>query len=334
MKKIFVVLLVFAMIVSLTACGAAATTTAAPAATTAAPAATSTAETAAASDVVLGISFGQNVHPFFKAMQKGAEDAAKEAGVELVVQSADSSLEKQVSQIEDLVSRGVSAILLNPYDSAGVATVVKSALDKNVGIFTMDIDVVGAKSTAFVASNNYKIGQMLGDYVIEKCGADAKIAILDGPSVTSLKDRADGFFDTIKGTNIEVVAEQGVAVERTKSLEAAETILQAHPDIDAFVGVNESSAMGILSACTAAGLSDILITGVDATNDIMTSIKDGTQLEIAVSQDPYQMGYTAVQQALAWIKGEKVEEYVEVPVEYINIDNVDEFIAREAQYAG
>jgi ribose transport system substrate-binding protein len=330
-KRIIALLCVAAMGLSLFGCGSSAEKETANSAASTASTSSSSASSAD-KKVVLGISFGQNVHPFFVAMQKGAEDAAKEKGVELVVQSADSSLEKQVTQIENLVQRGVNAILLNPYDSEGVAPAAQAALDKGVGIFTMDINVTGAEATSFVASNNVKIGEMLADYVIKELGGKGKIALLGGPTVTSLKDREDGFVNKIKTSGIEIVANQGVAMERTTSLAGAETILQANPDIKAFVGVNENSAMGIVSAAAAQGKKDLIITGVDSTEDVMNGIKGGT-ISVGVAQDPYQMGYMAVENAIKWANGETVEKNIEVPVEYMNKDNIDTFIKREADYA-
>lgn len=142
-KKILSVLCCAALAVSFAGCGSNDAGTASSSA--AGVTEVKESESKAKSDIALGISFGQNVHSFFKAMQKGAEDAAKELGVELVVQSADSSVEKQTTQIENLVQSGVKAILLNPYDSAAVAPACQAALDKNIGIFTMDITVDGAE---------------------------------------------------------------------------------------------------------------------------------------------------------------------------------------------
>lgn len=193
----------------------------------------------------------------------------------------------------------------------------------------MDIDCEG--STAFVASNNYKVGQMLAEYVIEQLGGEGKIAIIDGITVTSLKDRTEGFMDTIKTSNIEVVAEQQTAHARDTALASAENIIQVNPDIQAFVGVNENSGMAILSAVTSANLSDILVTTVDATAENMVAIRDG-KVKVGVSQDPYMMGYQAVEQAIAWSKGESGEEFIEVPVEYMTSDNIQEFIDREIGY--
>lgn len=328
MKKLLAMLLTLCMILALAACGQ----------EEAVPAEEPTAEETeqaenapeTADEISIGVSFGQNVHPFFVAMQKGIEAACKDYNIENInILAADSSLETQVTQIENLVTMGCDVILLNPYDSDGVVNSVKSALDSGVGIFTMDIDCEG--STAFVASDNYVVGQMLAEYVIEKLGGEGKVAIIDGIVVTSLKNRTEGFMDTIKNSNIEVVAEQQTAHARETALASAENILQAHPDIDAFVGVNENSGMAILSAVTAAGFDDILITTVDATSENMVAIRDG-KVEVGVSQDPYQMGYTAVEQAIKWHNNEEVHEFIEVPVEYMDKDNVQQFIDREKGY--
>ena len=89
--------------------------------------------------------------------------------------------------------------------------------------------------------------------------------------------------------------------------------------------------MAILSAVTAAGLEDVLMTCVDATAETMAAIRDG-KVDVGVSQDPYQMGYTAVEQAIKWKNGETVEEFVEVPVDYMNKDNIQSLIEREQGY--
>ena len=92
-------------------------------------------------DISIGVSFGQNVHPFFVAMQKGIEQACTDLGVENCnILAADSSLETQVSQIENLVTKGSDVLLLNPYDSDGVVNAVEAATEKGVGVFTMDVD--------------------------------------------------------------------------------------------------------------------------------------------------------------------------------------------------
>lgn len=343
MKKLTALFLSLVMMVAVTACAgdSAGNTSAGEQETPAAQAAPADdaaiagengEETATQSaDITIGVSLGQNVHPYFVAMQKGIEQACADLGIEnLNVLAADGSLETQVSQIENLVTMGCDAILLNPYDSDGVVNAVAGATAGGVKIITMDIDCQG--SDVFIASDNNKVGQMLAEHIIEALGGEGKIAIIDGISVTSLKDRTEGFLSKIAESNIEVVAEQYAAMERSTALEAAETILQANPDISAFVGVNENSGMAILSAVTAAGLQDnVLITTVDATSENLAAIRDG-KVAVGISQNPYMMGYQAVEQAVRLKNGESVEAFIEVEVAYMTQDNVQEYITREQGY--
>lgn len=282
----------------------------------------------------IGVSFGQNVHPFFKAMQAGIEQACKDYGIDKIsIQAADSTLEKQVTQIENLTSSGITSLLVNPYDSEGVATAVQGAIDAGVSVFSMDISVDGANPTYHIASDNKKIGELIGQRVDELLGGKGKVAIIGDPSVSSLKLRQEGFEEYIANTDIEIVANQIGANQRETSLSAAETILQANPDIDAFIGTNENSAMGIVGAINSAGLADkgIIVTGVDSTEDVMSGIENGT-ISFGVAQNPYQMGYMSVQNAIKVFNGEEVETPVELDCEYMTVDNVSTYIDREAAY--
>ena len=281
-------------------------------------------------EITIGVSFGQNVHPFFVAMEMGIKKACEDFGIaQYNILSADSSLETQNSQIENLVTMGCDVILLNPYDSEGVVNAVAGANKAGVAVITMDIDCEG--STAFVASDNREVGKMLAEYVMNELDGKGEIAIINGITVTSLKDRTEGFMEAIGTSDIEVVAEQQTAHGRETALASAENILQAHPDIEAFVGINENSGMAILSAVTSAKLNNILITTVDATPENLAAIRDG-KVAVGVSQDPYQMGYQAVEQAIKWYSGESIEKFVKVPVEYMTKDNVQQFIDREVGY--
>lgn len=333
-KKFAALLLSLSIMMAVTACGGGSTASTTPSeADSKEPVSTEEggSEMPSAADITIGVSLGQNVHPYFVAMQLGIEKACEDLGISnLNILAADGSLETQVSQIENLVTMGCDAILLNPYDSDGVVNAVADATGQGVKMITMDIDCTG--SDVFIASDNKVVGEMLADYVIEQLGGEGKIAIIDGISVTSLKDRTEGFLGKIEGSGIEVVAEQYAAMERSTSLEAAETILQANPGIKAFVGVNENSGMAILSAVTAAGLQDqILVTTVDATSENLIAIRDG-KVAVGVAQNPYMMGYQAVEQAVKLKNGESVEKFIEVEVDYMTKDNVGEYIAREQGY--
>lgn len=303
---------------------------------------TALAGTAACSDADSGseggyriaFSFGQSQHPFFIAMEQGAEDAAEELGVELTTSSADFELENQVENIENELQKNVDAILVNPIDSEALATTVTQATNQDVPVFTVDIDVVGAESTSFIASDNTEIGRMAAADIIEHLGGEGEVAILGWPTITSTRDRQAGFETALEeAPGIEVVATSGEAMERTTALDAAENILQSNPELDAIFGVNEAGALGALGAIDAQDRTEVYVVGVDATPDLLEAIQNETAVQAAIAQDPYQMGKTAVELAVSHLDGESVEPTVAVPIDLVTVENVQEFIDREAAYA-
>ncbi|MEV7132079.1 substrate-binding domain-containing protein [Arthrobacter sp. NPDC093128] len=282
----------------------------------------------------IAFSFGQNEHPFFIAMKKGAEDAAKELGVDLSTSSADSKLETQVANIENNLQQHVDAILVNPIDSEALATTVVQATTAGVPVFTVDVNVVGADVSSFVASDNTQIGRMAATNIIEKLNGKGSVAVLGWPTITSTRDRQQGFMEELqKAPGIKVVATSGGATDRAAALDSAENILQSNPGLDAIFGVNESGALGALGAADAQGKTGVYIVGVDATPDLLEAIGKGTQVKAAIAQDPYQMGKTAVEQAVAQLAGKTVEKKVNVPIDLVTKENVQKFIDREAAYA-
>lgn len=281
----------------------------------------------------IAFSFGQSQHPFFVAMEQGAQDAAAEYGVELTSSSADFKLENQVENIENELQKDVDAILVNPIDSEALATTVTQATNQDVPVFTVDIDVVGAEATSFIASDNAEIGRMAAAEIIEQLGSEGEVAILGWPTITSTRDRQAGFEAAIEDApGIEVVATSGEAMERTTALDAAENILQSNPDLDAIFGVNESGALGALGAVDAQGRSEVYIVGVDATPDLLEAIQNETAVRAAIAQDPYQMGWTAVESAVAHLDGDQVDATIAVPIDLVTVENVQEFIDRETEY--
>jgi ribose transport system substrate-binding protein len=337
-KRLSLTLFISMVVTALTIAGCSNGTNNAPANAPANAAATANSDTSgntaneAGEKIQLGFSFGQSVHPFFIAMEKGARAAAADLDVDLKVTSADYKLENQLANVEDLL-QDVDALLLNPIDSKALANAVTEANNKKIGVFTVDIGVVGAETTSFIASNNKEIGRMAARYMIEQLGGKGKVALIGWPTITSTMDRETGFLEVLKeAPGIELVANQGAGMERSKSLEAAETILQAHPDVNAFFGVNESGAMGALGAVMARDNKDIFIVGVDATPDLLDAIKNKTQITATIAQDPYLMGKTAVENAVKYIKGETVEKEIAVETSLVTNENVDAIIEREAAY--
>ncbi|PAB60503.1 ribose ABC transporter substrate-binding protein RbsB [Anaeromicrobium sediminis] len=266
--------------------------------------------------VKIGLVLSTLDNPFFVTLKDGAVAKADELGYELIVLDSQNDPAKELGNVEDLLTQGVSAIMINPTDSDAVRNAVKAANNGNVPVITLDRGANGGEVVTHIASDNVAGGKMAGNYILEKLGKEAKVVELEGIAGTSAaRDRGAGFNEALKGSNVEVVAKQVADFDRTKGLNVMENILQAQPEIDAVFAHNDEMALGALKAVEASG-RDIKVVGFDATDDAVKSVKEGKMLA-TVAQQPSLIGELGVVMANKVVKGESVEEFVPVDLKLI-----------------
>ena len=256
MKKLVLsFVLLAALVFNLTACQSQPAATEEPAAE----------EAAGAAKIGLVVSTLNN--PFFVSLKEGAEQKAKDMGMELVVLDSQNDPAQELANVEDLLTQGVSLILINPTDSDAVGNAIIAANNKNVPVVTLDRGANQGEVVSHIASDNVAGGVMAGEHIVSLLGGKGKVVELEGIAGTSAaRDRGQGFNDAIAGTEIEVVAKQVADFDRTKGLSVMENILQAQPEIDAVFAHNDEMALGAQKAIEASG-REIIIVGFDATDD-------------------------------------------------------------------
>ncbi|MTH53500.1 substrate-binding domain-containing protein [Bacillus mangrovi] len=277
--------------------------------------------------IKIGLTVGTLANPFFVSMSKGAEEAAKEMGAELITVSADYDLAKQTSQIEDFVTKKVDLILLNAVDSKGIAAAVQQAKSAGIPVVAVDVGAEGGVDSV-VTSDNYQAGKLAGEYVIEKLGGKGNIAVIDGPPVSAVTDRIQGFEDAIKNSEIKVVAKQNGEGNREKALSVTENILQAQPkgSIQAIFAINDPEGLGVKIAQEQANRGEeFFIVGVDGAPEAVEALKENKSFAATSAQAPDEMMKTAVKIGKDILDGKEVEKLVKVPVELITQDNVDSY---------
>lgn len=272
---------------------------------------------AATDKVTIGLSISTLNNPFFVSLKEGAEKAAKDAGAELIVVDAQDDTAKQISGVEDLIQKKVNVILINPTDSAAIATAVESANKANIPVITVDRAAEGGKVVTHIASDNVKGGTMAGEHILQAIGGKGNIVELQGIAGTSAaRDRGQGFHTAVDGKEgVKVVASQPADFDRAKGLSVMENILQSNPDIQAVFAHNDEMALGALQAVEASG-KKILVVGFDATDDAVKAVNDG-KMAATVAQKPAAIGETAVQSAVKVVKGETVESFIPVDLELV-----------------
>jgi ribose transport system substrate-binding protein len=276
----------------------------------------------------IGLTVGTLANPFFVAMGKGAEEAGKELGAEVLVESAEYDLAKQTSQIENFITKKVDVILLNAVDTKGIAAAVLQAKEAGIPVIAVDTNAEGGVD-ATVTSDNYQAGQLAGEYVVEQLNGKGNIVIIDGPPVSAVTDRIQGFEDVIKESGIKVVAKQNGEGNREKALSVMESVLQANPagSIDAVFAINDPEAIGVEIAQEQAGRKDeFFIVGVDGAPEAAEAMaKEGSSIMATSAQSPSEMVKKAVEIGMKVKNGEDVEELIKVPVDLVTQDTLDSY---------
>jgi ribose transport system substrate-binding protein len=293
-------------------------------ATPAAPSATATPAAAQPKEIVLGLSLSTLNNPFFVTLKEGAERAAAQYGVKLIVVDAQDDPAKEAANIEDLIQKKVSALLINPTDTKAVVPSIQKANQAGIPVFTVDRAAEGGEIVSHIASDNVAGGQMAAEFLCKALNGKGKVVELEGiPGTSAARDRGKGFNDYLKEKcpGLEVVARQPADFNRAKGLQVFENILQAQPQIDGVFAHNDEMVLGAIQAAEAAGRTGIIFVGFDAIDDAVKAVKEG-KLAATVAQQPAEMGRLAVEMAVKYLRGEKVEKFIPVPLSLVTKETV------------
>lgn len=281
----------------------------------------STGSKASGASGAIGLSISTQNNPFFVTLAEGAKKAAKQAGVPLTVVDASDDATKQVSDIEDLVSKNVSVLIVNPVDSDAVTGAVEAAIAKGVRVISVDRVVNGVDIDCQIASDNVAGAELATQYIVDTLGENVKTAELVGTSGASAAiDRSQGFHN-IADKKLKVVASQTADFDRTQGMTVMENMLQADSSIQAVFAGNDEMALGAVEAISGAK-KDVLVVGFDATDDAIEAISQG-RMGATIAQQPDLIGSTAVENAIRLTKGESIPKEIPVEVTLITKDTVD-----------
>ena len=267
-------------------------------------------------------------NPFFIEMQKGADEAAKKLGVNLVVQAAEREVdvERQMQIIENLIERKVSALCVAPSGSREIVPVIVKANKANIPVLIVDtkadekaLAAAGGKIATFIGSDNYDGGKIAGTFLVEKLGGKGNVAVLEGiPGHETGDSRLRGFRESLaKAPGMKIIASQTANWERDQAFNVFQNMLQANPSINALFTCSDLMALGALEAIAAAGKTGkITVVSFDALPEAREAVKKGTMAG-TVAQFPGRMGSTAVEYAVKLLRGETIPPFTPVTIELV-----------------
>jgi ribose transport system substrate-binding protein len=283
-------------------------------------------------DYTIGVSVADQKSLFYIAAVDGMKKAAEDAGVNLVVLSADNSSTQQVNQVNDLITQQVDALIFIAQDATAAAAGVRAANNAEIPVIAVDQkpESGDGELATYIATDSVKAADELCTWVFEQMGGSGEIGILQGVlGSTAELQRSEGCQQAIDATpGITVVATESANWDETEGYKAAQNMLQAHPNIKAIIGESDAMGLGAAKAAVDAG-ADIITVGIDGFPTMIAAIKEGLT-DATQAQIPYKMGQFAVADSVKILGGEQVpalqyQDTVLVTAENVNTVNPEDF---------
>lgn len=262
---------------------------------------------------------------YWGKVSDGVKDAAAEFGVEynLLGASDESNITDHVNKLEsELTNQDTQVLITALLQESETATLAQYP---DVPIIFLDSDADYPAKKAFIGTGNVSAGIMGGEYIGAKLQPSDKVLLVGGQSgEATTEQRLEGYRTGLENkgiTDIEVTYGGNVA---NTAMPYVEDALSRIPDLKAILLINDDMAMGALQALKAAGREDVLVLGFDATTAALEAIASGS-MTASIAQQPYLMGYQAIEQAVKVANGEEIEVNQIVPVTVVDADNVTEY---------
>lgn len=285
--------------------------------------------------------------PYFAAQEVAARLRAEEIGCDVISTDAGNDLNKQIADIEDMVARGIDALIINPRDSQGMVPAVNAASAQGVDVVVIDSTLdPTADFITLVQSSNLQNGMLVGQWIADETqGQDLKIALLSGDQGNEVgqERRLGALAGLIEGqlrnqghVSFEVVAQGWGGWGNEGGLTAMEDILVAHPDVNMVLGENDSMVLGARRALEEAGKVDevLLVAAADGQKEALEMIRDG-QYGATGLNDPALVASTAVDIAKQAIDGDlpaDISKLTYTTPTVITQENVADFYREDAVF--
>lgn len=266
---------------------------------------------------------------FITLAVEGIKKEVADQGAELVLLDASNDVSKQISQVENLISQNVDAIVIAAVDSDSLNGSVAQAKEKGIPVIALNMLINSPDITAYAGPNDVQAGELETQYVMDKIGGKGNVLILEGPiGVSAQQQRKEGIHNVLaQNPDVNVLAEKTANWSREEALKLTENWLQAFSGkIDAIIAHNDEMALGAIEALEAKGLkSSIPVVGIDAIKDACLSIEKGL-LDATVFQDADKEARLAIKLAVQAARGEAVEKTNMIEMELVTKDNVNKYL--------
>lgn len=256
--------------------------------------------------------------PYYQALFQSVKANVEKNGMIFLSADGQDDINKQVAAVEDLITKGVDALLLNPKDPEALVGVTKLAKKAGIPVFILDSSInPDAEYVTTIQSNNRANGALAGEWLAKKFGRKKmNIALLSGNAgnpvgrtrkqgllegITEEQLRSTGYID------LDVKTQMYTEWSYAGGLKAMEDVLVAHPDINVVITESDVCVLGAIKAIAQAGKTDdiLIVAAADGQKEAIKYIMETDFYGCTAMNSPVQIGKNAVEYAIQYMNGKR-----------------------------
>ena len=249
----------------------------------------------------------------------------------LVTAGEQTAVSTQVNQVEDLIAKKVTGIVLNPMDGNAVVPVLGKARDAGIPVVIVDSPVAKGHDDlyiTFVGTDNFNAGMQAGKQMVQALGNKGKVLVVRGANGSVAGDnRVDGFKKGLEGSGVMIPGEQPGNWTNSVAMQVTENMLQANKDVQGLFSASDVMLDGILEALSDANRKGIVIISVDGSHKAVDLLAAG-EIYGTMAQFPQKIGSIAVEKLVSVIENKSaansIPKVIDSGTMLYSKDNLDE----------
>ncbi|WP_129731022.1 sugar ABC transporter substrate-binding protein [Ectobacillus funiculus] len=259
---------------------------------------------------------------YWRLFESGANKAFEDFQIDgkVVAPGSADATAKQLDILKSVIREKPDAIIVTPIQPSAIMPILEEYKKKNIPVLLADTDAEWKDKVTYIGTDNLEFGKKAGELLASMLYPGDQVALIKGPSsFQMMTDRIKGAKEALEDAGMEIVTEQSGYDDSFILKSVMKDILQTYPAIKGVITADDVLALDALKILDKTG-TKIPVVGADGITEMIKFVKEG-KLSATLGQNPYDMGYLSVEQALRAIKGETVRKRIDSGVDIITQDN-------------
>jgi len=280
----------------------------------------------------IGLVMKTLTNPFFIEMEKGARNAEKEFGINLIVKTGaqETSIDQQIAIVDGFIKDKMDAIVIAPGDSKELIAILKKAHDAGIVIVNIDnrldadmLKKVGLTDVPFISVDNENAAFLSASKIVNSIKTPTNAIIIEGiRGADNAEMRKKGALRAFaQNPNVKLIASETANWKIDEASTLCEALFEKNPNIRIVFAANDMMGLGVVHYLKSVNNKNVLVSAFDALPEAKTVIKEGWMVS-TIDQQPDLQGYTGIKYAVKMLSGEKMPSETMLDVKVIDSSNV------------